>query len=144
MQIVVDGDACPAKEIIKKIAQKYNIDVHVFVDSSHYFTDDFFKIHVVAKGKDAVDMAIINFMEKDDLVITQDYGLATMVLTKSKKIVNPHGFLYTTKNIDELLFKRHIGQKARRSGHSSAKNKKRTTENDIHFQNILLSLIKPM
>lgn len=144
MQIVVDGDACPAKEIIKLIAKKNNIDVHIFVDSSHYFTDDFFTIHVVSKGKDAVDMAIINFMEKDDLVITQDYGLATMALTKTKNVVNPLGFLYTTKNIDELLFKRHIGQKARRSGHSSAKNKKRTPENDQSFQNLLLHIIKPL
>lgn len=142
MNIIVDGDACPAKEIIKTLAKKYNVEVHIFIDSSHYFQDDFFIIHVVSKGKDAVDIALVNFMERNDLVITQDYGLASMVLTKTEYVVNPLGFRYTSKNIDELLFKRHISQKARRSGKSTSKNKKRTAENDDQFYQVLDSILK--
>lgn len=142
MTIIVDGDACPAKDIIKTLAKKYNVEVHIFVDSSHYFEDDFFKIHVVSKGKDAVDIALVNFMERNDLIITQDYGLASMALAKTEYAVNPLGFRYTTKNIDELLFKRHISQKARRSGKGSTKNKKRTTENNEQFYHVIESILK--
>ncbi|MBC7959252.1 MAG: DUF188 domain-containing protein [Vallitaleaceae bacterium] len=141
MKIVIDGDACPAKEIIREIAINFGVEVHIFVDSSHFFTDDFFQIHVVSKGKDAVDMALYNFMEKGDLVITQDYGLATMALTRSDAVINPLGFLYSSKNIDELLFKRHIGQKARRSGHKGSKIKKRTPENDQSLARLITSLL---
>lgn len=143
MKILVDGDACPAKEIIRALALQFNIEVHIYVDSSHYFQDDFFQIHVVSKGKDAVDIALINFMEKGDLIITQDYGVATMALTKTPFAVNPLGFLYSATNIDELLFKRHISQKARRSGHyASSKNKKRSTENDQNFHDLLLRILQ--
>lgn len=142
MKIIVDGDACPSKDIIKELAKIYKIEVHVFVDSSHYFEDDYFHIHLVSKGKDAVDIALINFMEKGDLIITQDYGLAAMAICKTNFVVNPIGFRYTNKNIDELLFKRHISSKARRSGKASTKVKKRTKENDESFYNILKKLIK--
>jgi len=142
MKIIVDGDACPAKEIIKTLAKKYNVQVHIFVDSSHYFQDDFFIIHVVSKGKDAVDIALVNFMGQNDLVITQDYGLASMVLTKTEYVVNPLGFRYTAKNIDELLFKRHLSQKARRAGKGTSKNKKRSVENDEQFFNVINTILK--
>lgn len=137
MKIVVDGDACPAKELIKELAKRYNTEVHIFVDSSHYFKDDFFQIHVVSKGKDAVDIALVNFMDKGDLIITQDYGLAAMALTKTDFAINPLGFKYTLKNIDELLFKRHIAHKARRSGKGYTKNKKRTPENNEQFYKVI-------
>lgn len=142
MKIIVDGDACPAKEIIRTLAKKYGVEVHIFVDSSHYFADDFFILHVVSKGKDSVDIALVNFMEKNDLIITQDYGLASMALAKSEYVVNPLGFRYTLKNIDELLFKRHISQKARRAGKGSSKNKKRTVENDEQFYQVLEQILQ--
>lgn len=142
MNIIIDGDACPAKDLIKALAIKYNVKVHVFVDSSHYFQDDYFNIHIVSKGKDSVDIALVNYMAHNDLVITQDYGLASMVLTKTEYVVNPLGFRYTLKNIDELLFKRHISQKARRAGKGTSKNKKRTAENDEKLCQIIESILK--
>ncbi len=141
MKIVVDGDACPAKEIIRSLALQFQVEVHIFVDSSHFFVDDFFIIHVVSKGKDAVDIALINFMDKGDLIITQDYGVATMALTRTTHVVNPLGFLYTANNIDELLFKRHITQRARRSGYASSKIKKRSSENDLNFHKVLHTIL---
>ncbi|PKM51477.1 MAG: YaiI/YqxD family protein [Firmicutes bacterium HGW-Firmicutes-7] len=142
MKIVVDGDACPAKELIKELAKKYNIAVHIFVDSSHYFEDEFFEIHVVSKGTDAVDIALVNFMDKGDLIITQDYGLASMALTKTNDVINPLGFKYSLKNIDELLFKRHIAHKARRAGKGYTKNKKRTADNNERFYETIESILK--
>lgn len=142
MKIIVDGDACPSKDIIKSLAKKYEIEVHIFVDSSHYFEDDFFTIHLVSKGKDAVDIALINYMENGDLIITQDYGVAAIAICKTNFVVNPIGFRYTNKNIDELLFKRHITSKSRRSGKGVTKIKKRSKENDENFYMILEKLLK--
>lgn len=142
MKILVDGDACPSKHIIKELAKRYKLDVHVFVDSSHYFEDDYFKIHTVSKGKDAVDLALINFMDLDDLVITQDYGVAAMAISKTDFVVNPLGFRYTNQNLDELLFKRHIAAKSRRAGKGSTKNKKRSQENDEKFYKVLDELMR--
>lgn len=141
MRILIDGDACPSKHIVKELAKKYHLEVHIFVDTSHYLNDDEMEIHIVSKGMDAVDMAILSFVQPDDLVITQDYGLASLVLTRSKLVVNPLGFIYSDQNIDELLFKRHISKKSRQSGHHTSKIKKRTSENDEAFQEVLIRLI---
>lgn len=137
MQIIIDGDSCPVKENIKKLAIKYSLQVHIFMDSSHVYSDDYFDVHIVSKGKDAADMAIINFMNKGDLIVTGDYGVATMALLKTDYVINPNGFRYTDKNIDELLFKRHITHKARQSKKQMAKIKKRTEEDNLRFEKAL-------
>lgn len=143
MRILIDGDACPGKPIIKEVAKKYGIEVHLFMDSSHFTIDNDVIMHTVSKGKDAVDMAIMNFMVKGDFVITQDYGLAAMVLPRASHVIHPIGFEYTSNNIDELLLKRHLSQKERRAGHYSGKIKKRSKENDEALRNLLIHLLKP-
>jgi len=142
MRIVIDGDACPSKEAIKNIAKKYHISVDVYVDSSHVFSDDYFEIHIISQGKDAVDMAIANSITKTDLLVTQDYGLASITMLKCLAVVNPVGYQYTLDNIDQLLFQRHINQKKRRAGKRGTYIKKRTTDDEIKLINLLETIIK--
>lgn len=40
------------------------------------------RIIVVGQRKDAVDVALIDYTEKGDIVVTQDYGVASMALGK--------------------------------------------------------------
>jgi uncharacterized protein YaiI (UPF0178 family) len=96
----------------------------------------------VDKARDSVDIALINKTEKGDIVVTQDYGLAAMVLAKGAKALNQNGLIYTKDNIDKLLFERHIGQKVRRSGGRTSSIPKRTKENDTDFENALSRMIK--
>lgn len=82
MRILVDGDACPNKEDIKEIAIKYDVDMIVFVDYAHMIEDDYYQVRQCDIGQDSVDMAILNETQSDDLIITQDYGLAGLILSK--------------------------------------------------------------
>ena len=63
MKILVDADACPVKEIIEKVAKQKNIEVVMYIDSSHILSSDYSKIVTISKGRDAVDLALINDSE---------------------------------------------------------------------------------
>ena len=141
MQILVDADACPVKEIIVKIAKQNKLPVIMLIDTSHELKDDYSTIITVDKARDSVDIALINLAKAGDIVVTQDYGVAAMALGKKAKALNQNGLIYSDSNIDELLFQRHLGQKVRRAGGRTTNVKKRTKEDDEKFERIFRSLI---
>ena len=142
MRILVDADACPVKEIVVNIARKYGVSVVMICDTSHEISDGYSSVVVVDKASDSADYALMKLISKDDIVVTQDYGLAAMVLGKGAKVLNQNGFVYTDDNIDRLLMERHIGQKVRRGGGRTKGPAKRTKENDESFAAIFEKLIK--
>lgn len=141
MRILVDADACPVKEIILEEAKKRNIEVYMYFDTSHEYNDDYSTIFIVDKSSDSVDINILNNLNESDLVVTQDYGLASLVLSKNAYVLNQNGLIYTKENIDKLLFERFLGKKNRKA-HIKTKNmKKRTKELDVKFRESLIYLI---
>ena len=78
----------------------------------------------------------------DDIVITQDYGLATMCISKKAVVLNQNGMIYTADNIDSLLFSRHIAKKIRNAGGRLKGPSKRTKQQDEDFASVLLSIIE--
>ena len=143
MQILVDADACPVKQIIEKTAKQYKIDVVMYIDSSHILSSDYSRIVQVGQGKDAVDIALMNDCEKGDIVVTQDYGVASMALGKKAYAIGNSGLIYDNDNIDKLMFERFLHQKVRRSGKKGGKMnnpKKRTNEDDLRFERNLIKL----
>ena len=88
MKILIDADGCPVTKIAIKIAQKFNIKVIIFCDTSHQFNFDDVKVITVDKGSDSADFALVNAASEKDIVITQDYGLAAMALSKKRDCYN--------------------------------------------------------
>lgn len=144
MKILVDADACPVKEIIERVAKKYEIPVVMFIDSSHILYSDYSEIVTVGQGKDAVDIALINKTERGDVVVTQDYGVAAMALGKGAYPINNFGVVISDDNIDRMLFERHISAKIRRSGGRLCGFHKRTKENDERFEKNFTELIEKL
>jgi len=141
MKILVDADACPVKKEIIKVAKEFNIDVIMYIDTSHELNIEGIEVVTVGQGNDAVDFKIIKDLTKGDLVITQDYGLAGIILGKGGNAINQRGMVYTEFNIDRLLFERHIGKKNRRRGIYKGKHKKRTTEDNVKFEAVFRDLV---
>lgn len=144
MQIYVDADACPVVKIIERTAKKYEIEVTLLCDTNHVLQSDYSDVIVVGAGADAVDFKLVTLCKKGDIVCTQDYGVAAMVLGKGCFCIHQNGRWYTNDNIDELLMQRHIAKKARRT---SKKNHfkgqaGRTKEDDIRFEESFEKLIK--
>lgn len=134
MKILVDADACPVKDIIIKVAKINHLPVLMFIDTSHILYDDYCEIITVDKGRDSVDIYLINKVEKGDIVVTQDYGLASLVLAKKAYVINQNGLIYTDDNINSLLLDRHLSQKSRQAGVKTKNAKKRNKDNDIAFK----------
>jgi len=142
MQILVDADACPVKQIIVRLAKQRNIPVTMLIDTSHELNDGYSKIITVDKEADSVDYALMGLLTTDDVVVTQDYGLAAMALGKGARVLNQNGLVFTDKNIDKLLMERHIGQKVRRGGGRTKGPAKRTKEDDERFEAAFESLLR--
>ena len=144
MHILVDADACPVKDIILELGTKYKIPVVMFMDTSHIMTNSVCTVITVDKGRDSADIAIANHTKKGDIIVTQDYGLACMLMAKGGHIINQNGLVYTSDNIDSLLMQRHISAKLRKSGKRSSKIKARTNDDNnkfrYNFEKLILSV----
>ena len=144
MKILVDADACPVVTIVEEIAEKYGIPVILLCDTNHVLRSEYSEIKIIGAGADAVDFALVGICEKGDLVVTQDYGVAAMILGKGAYGIHQSGKWYTNENIDQMLIERHLSKKARRSKskHHIKGPAKRTAEDDRRFRESLEQLIR--
>lgn len=141
MKILVDADACPVKDIIVELARLNSIRVMMFIDTSHILNDGYSDVITVEKGKDSVDIALINRVKAKDIVVTQDYGVAAMAISKQAYAINQNGLIYSNDNIDRLLFERFLSQKARRKGEKTTNPRKRSVEDNDKFRTSFKELI---
>lgn len=141
MKILVDADACPVKEIIVRAAKKRGIPVTMLIDTSHVLSDGYSTVITVDKGPDSADLRLVNLIERGDLVVTQDYGVAAMSLGRGARALNQDGLVFGENNMDRLLFERALGQKIRRAGGRAGKNRRRTRADDESFERALERMI---
>lgn len=134
MRILVDGDACPSKEVIVELAKKYQLEMLVFIDYAHTLSNHDYQVIMCEVGDDSVDMMIINSIQSGDIVITQDYGLASLVLSRQAKVVHTSGKIIDNLNIDQLLMTRYISAKQRKSGIRTKGPAKRTKADELYFK----------
>ena len=141
MRILIDGDACPNRKEVIDIAKQYHVEVIVFVDYAHMLNDDC-QIIQCDVGRDSVDMMIMNSAQSQDLVITQDYGLASLLLMKNVKVLHVSGKMITHENIDELLTSRYLSAMQRKQNKHLKGPSKRTKEVENDFLKQLQYLIE--
>ncbi len=142
IRILVDGDSCPVIDITEKLAKKYNLKLLVFVDYAHELGLNYGEIVKLDTENQSVDMEIVSRSEAGDIVITQDYGLAAIVLGNGVYVLNFYGKRYTENNIDNLLMRRHHNAKMRRAGKSHPTHSKRTKKDDKKFKDGLIKVIE--
>ncbi len=144
MRIIIDADACPVTSIAINEAKARNIPVICVCDTSHIITSDYAETKIVDKGSDSADLAVVNLCNEGDIVITQDYGVASMALAKRALCINQNGMYYTESNIDSLMAMRHIASTERRksSKHHLKGPKKRTGADDENFKKAFLALLE--
>lgn len=119
MRILVDADACPKliKEILFNAAIRTKTALVLISNrplsapSSPYIS----KL-VVTQGFDVADNKIVDTLNADDLIITADIPLASMVIDKGGIALNPRGELYSSSNIKERLALRNLSTDLRGSG----------------------------
>ena len=142
MKILVDADACPVKDIIVQQAALRGIEVVMVCDTAHRIDDGYSRVLVVDKGADMADIKIANLVCPKDIVVTQDYGVASMALGKGAFALSQNGLEYTAQNIERLLFERFLGKKSRQAGIRTHAVKKRTRQDDQAFLQAFVRLLE--
>lgn len=119
MKIIVDADASPVKNEIIRVAANYNVSVILVMSIAHYSFQEL-PPHVqtvyVEKGVDQADFKIIQLAQAGDIIVTQDYGLASLLLPKDCQVIHHRGYEYTDQNINQLLEQRHFSALERNAG----------------------------
>ena len=107
MRIMIDADGCPVVDIAVRLCKASGTECLLLCDTAHDIKRDGATTLVFDKGADSVDYALANRVIPGDLVITQDYGLASLCLARGARVLHQDGWEYTRDNIDALLTFRH-------------------------------------
>lgn len=143
MKIYVDADGCPVVDEAVELAQEAKLEIIIVKNYAHIIDNPYATIVSVDISRDSADFYIANAIEKGDIVVTQDYGLAAMCLSKEALAINQNGLIYTQDNIDGMLNRRHLHQQLRRQKIYHSKAKKRQRESNTNFINKLRELLLP-
>ena len=142
MTLLIDADGSPVVDIAVRLARQHDIECLILCDTAHEFSKEGARTITVSKGADSVDFALVNLVQKGDVVVTQDYGLAAMCLARGAVPLNQNGMVYTDDNINALLHQRHTAQKIRRGGGRLKGPPKRGAEQDRAFEEALMAIMK--
>ena len=141
MNILIDADGCPVVDLTLQIAKQFGIPVIILCATSHQIEREGAQTLVFDKGADSVDFALVNRVKPGDIVVSQDYGLASMCLARCAKVLNQNGLEYTADNMDTLLLRRYENKKLLRAGKHPKGSAKRTKEQDEAFVATLTDIL---
>ena len=117
LEIYVDGDACPVKDEVLKVALRHNMKVHMVSNSylrisAHPLVNPV----VVAQGPDAADDWIVEHICEGDIAITADILLADRCLKNLARVIAPTGKLFDEGSIGMAVAMRDLNAHLRDSG----------------------------
>lgn len=129
-KLFIDADACPVLREAIDCARRAKVPCVIAGNTTQNLTrqirktdptqpvDKGFWVDVVqvSVGADSADFAIVRELEPDDVVVTQDIGLASMALGRGARAISVRGHVYDPLTIDSMLFIRHEEKKVRRAG----------------------------
>ncbi len=143
--LYIDADACPVTREAISIAREAGLEVMLVGNSTQSFGRHTSRKGVdsvtVQTGSDSADFAIIEMLAPEDVVVTQDIGLAAMVLGRGAAAVSPRGRVFHLSTIDAEMELRHAEAKHRRGGGRTGGPRPFTDEDREHFEFSLRRLI---
>lgn len=142
MHILIDADACPVVDIAVSLCRRYGTACTLLCDTAHAMQKDGADTLIFDKGSDSVDFALVNRVRPGDLVITQDYGLASMCLARKARVLHQDGWEYTEDNISGLLEQRHAAKKFRAAGGRTKGPSRRTPAQNAAFSATLEAILQ--
>ena len=143
--MLIDADACPVVKETLEFAREKKLVVYLVSNFNHeYFPTKDVKTITVDQSPEAADLALVNHSLTGDIVVTQDYGLACMLLGKRVKVISPRGRIFTNQNIESLMESRHLARKERKRRLGRGKGPSPFTQKDsLRFLRNLEKLLSP-
>lgn len=141
-RVLIDADACPrqALAIVQELCGEYGWDCYTYASFHHQLSGPH---HItVDAGPQAVDTRLANETRAGDIVVTQDIGLAALVLGKKAHALTPHGLIFDPERIEFHLEERNEKARYRRGGGRTKGPAARTRQDDQRFAEALRSLLE--
>lgn len=139
--LFIDADACPVTRDALEIARSRRVPVILVGNTTQnfdrYTRQPGVEAVQVSSGRDSADFAIIERLAPQDVVVTQDTGLAAMVLGRGARAIGPRGRTYSAITIDMEMAVIHAEQKHRRAGGRTGGPSPFTDDDREHFREVL-------
>lgn len=145
ISIYVDGDACPVKNEIYRVAERYGL--RVYVVSNAYIgvpRDPRIELVVVSDGFDAADNWIAERAGPEDIVVTADIPLADRSLKAGAAVIGNTGVPFTTASIGMAMANRDLMTNLRAMGEVTGGPKPMTPRDRSRFLSALDETIQKM
>ena len=114
MQVFVDGDACPVKAEVEKVAARHGLAVTIVSNGGLRPSANPLMRHVtVAEGADAADDWIAGHIAAGDICVTADIPLAARCLDRNARVLGPNGKPFTAESIGMALGMRELSRHLR-------------------------------
>lgn len=114
LQLFVDGDACPVKAEVEKVAVRHGLAVTIVSNGGLRPSANPLLRHItVAEGADAADDWIVEQIGAGDICITADIPLAGRCLDKGARVLGPNGKAFTADGIGMALGMRELSRHLR-------------------------------
>ncbi|MGO8916771.1 MAG: YaiI/YqxD family protein [Stellaceae bacterium] len=117
--IYVDGDACPVRDEVYRVAERLGLRVFVVSNGSRPILpsrNPNVSMVVVGAGADEADNWIAERIARGDVCVTADIPLAGRCLSKGAQAVSPVGKIWTPNNIGNALAGREVSRHLREMG----------------------------
>ena len=112
--IFVDGDACPVKAEVEKVATRHGLSVTIVSNGGLRPSANPLICHVmVPDGPDVADDWIAEHIGPKDIAITADIPLASRCLEKGARVLAPNGKPFTPDNVGMALGMRELNRHLR-------------------------------
>jgi uncharacterized protein len=143
IKIYVDGDSCPVKDEILRVAMRH--DLEVYLVSNRWSTQVMGpKVHkiLVPMGADVADDWIVEAIGKNDIAITADILLVDRCLKLGALVVSPYGKNFTEENIGITVAMRNLNTHLRETGEITQYNKGMSKQDRSRFLQTLETVIQ--
>jgi len=134
LEIYVDGDACPVKAEVERVAERHGLAVVIVSNGGLRPSRHPLVRHVtVAAGADAADDWIAEHAGEGDIVVTADIPLASRALKKGARVLGPTGRPFTEAGIGMALGMRDLQRHLREATGGQTFNAGFTKEDRSRF-----------
>ena len=117
MRLIVDGDACPVKDLIWRASQRLGLPLLLVSNKPMSFgREPGVTAIIVPEGPDMADRWIAETVTPEDLVITADIPLAAAVVAAGSTAIGHRGELFDEASIGERLATWGLLRELRESG----------------------------
>ena len=117
LHIFVDADACPVKQEVYRVAERYKLEVTLVAGAWMRLPEGVrATLEVVDKGMNAADDWIAGHVGDNDVVVTADIPLAARCVERGAYVLSPTGKAFTDDNMGPALATRNLLSNLREVG----------------------------